>query len=163
MDPRDIAALACAVLTQPGHAGQIYDVTGPEPLSAREMVGILSRVVGKHIRYVRIPLFVAAIAMRRFGATRELTDAIKETFGAWERNEYAYVSDAVEGVTGRKPRSFEGLVPRSPLILYGVSVTSCGGLGSRAMSQWTPIDSRRAAAPRAHRSEKQAPSEPNPF
>jgi uncharacterized protein YbjT (DUF2867 family) len=107
VDPRDIALLACAVLTQPEHAGQAYNVTGPEPLSAREMVHILSRVVGKRIRYVRIPLFVAAMAMRRFGATRELTDAIKETFRAWERNEYDYVSDAVERVTRRKPRSFE--------------------------------------------------------
>jgi (4-alkanoyl-5-oxo-2,5-dihydrofuran-3-yl)methyl phosphate reductase len=106
VDPRDIAALASAVLTQPGHAGRIYDVTGPDPLSAREMVDILSRVLGERIRYVRIPLFVAAIAMRRFGATRELTDAIKETFRAWERNEYAYVSDAVERVTGIKPRNF---------------------------------------------------------
>jgi len=71
------------------------------------MVDILSRVIGKRVRYVRIPLFVAAIAMRRFGASRELTNAIKETFGAWERNEYAFVSDAVERVTGCKPRTFE--------------------------------------------------------
>lgn len=107
VDPRDIASLACAVLTQPGHAAQMYDVTGPDMLSAREMVGVLSHVLGRRIRYVRIPFFVAAMAMRRFGATRQLTDAIKETFGAWDRNEYAYVSDAVERVTGRRPRGFE--------------------------------------------------------
>ncbi len=107
VDPRDIASVAFGVLTRPGHKGQIYNLTGPQPLSAREMVDILSRVIGKRVRYVRIPLFVAAIAMRRFGASRELTNAIKETFGAWERNEYAFASDAVERVTGRKPRTFE--------------------------------------------------------
>ena len=107
MDPRDVASLACTVLTQPGHSRQIYNVTGPELLSARGMVDILSRTLGKRIRYVRIPLFVATMAMHRFGATRELTDAIKETFGAWERNEYAYVSDAVERVTRHKPLPFE--------------------------------------------------------
>jgi uncharacterized protein YbjT (DUF2867 family) len=42
VDPRDVAALACAVLTRPGHASRIYNVTGPDLLSAREMVEILS-------------------------------------------------------------------------------------------------------------------------
>ncbi len=107
VDPRDIASVAFAVLTCPGYEGQIYNLTGPEPLSAREMVDILSQILGKRVRYVRIPLFAAAMAMRRYGASQELTNAIKETFGAWERNEYAFVSDVVERVTGRKPRTFD--------------------------------------------------------
>ncbi len=30
VDTRDVAAVACLALTEPGHAGSRYDVTGPE-------------------------------------------------------------------------------------------------------------------------------------
>src|SRR5262249_50363619 len=38
VDPRDVAAVACTVLTHPGHAGQVYEVTGPEALTISEIV-----------------------------------------------------------------------------------------------------------------------------
>lgn len=55
VDPRDIAAAACAVLTQPGHHGHAYDVTGPELLTIADMVAILARVLGREIQYIDVP------------------------------------------------------------------------------------------------------------
>jgi uncharacterized protein YbjT (DUF2867 family) len=107
VDPRDVAAVACAVLTQPGHAGQVYELTGPEALSIAEMVQILERVLEKPLRYVNVPAFAAAIWMRRSGLPDYVVKGLIETLGALRRNEYAYVTDAVERVAGRKPRSYE--------------------------------------------------------
>lgn len=108
IDPKDIASVACAVLTKPSHEGRIYELTGPEPLTVSEMVEILSKVLERPIRYVRVPFFLAAIWMRhRLGLSRRLVAALGKTMGAWRRNEYAYVSDAVEQVAGCRPRSFE--------------------------------------------------------
>ena len=107
VDPRDVAAVAHAVLTRPGYEGQVYELTGPEVLTIGGMVQVLAKVLGKPLRYTSIPAFLAAIWLRRFGMSRELVDALMETLRALRKNEYAYVSDAVERVAGSKPRTFE--------------------------------------------------------
>src|SRR5262245_39147711 len=67
VDPRDVAAVACAVLTRRGHGGRAYDVTGPELLSIGQMVEALSRVLGKPLRYVDVPEQAAAEWMTQEG------------------------------------------------------------------------------------------------
>src|SRR5262249_17380807 len=44
---RDCARAAAAVLTGDGHAGESYDVTGPEALSQRELADLLAEVSGR--------------------------------------------------------------------------------------------------------------------
>ncbi|MCI0397286.1 MAG: SDR family oxidoreductase [Chloroflexi bacterium] len=107
VDPRDVADVAGKVLTFPGYEGQIYELTGPEALTIGEMVHILETVLGRRIRYVNVPAFLAAIWLRRFGLPRFLVKGLMETLGALRRNEYAYVTDAVERVGRHRPRSFE--------------------------------------------------------
>jgi uncharacterized protein YbjT (DUF2867 family) len=107
VDPRDVASVACAVLTQAGHAGKIYEITGPQVFTIGEMAQVLGRVLDKPLRYVNVPAFLAAIWLRRFGMSRELVNALMETLGALRRNEYAYVTDAVERVGSVRPRTFE--------------------------------------------------------
>lgn len=107
VDPKDVAAVAHAVLTQPGHEGRIYELTGPEVLTIGGMVQVLAKVLDKPLRYTNIPAFMAAIWLRRFGMSRELVGALMETLQALRKNEYAYVTDAVEKVAGIKPGSFE--------------------------------------------------------
>jgi uncharacterized protein YbjT (DUF2867 family) len=107
VDPCDVAKVACEVLTSPGHQGQIYELTGPEALTIGEMVQTLEKVLGAHIRYVNVPSFLAAMWMRRFGLPKYVVDGLIETLGALRRNEYGYVTDTVERVTGCRPRRFE--------------------------------------------------------
>jgi uncharacterized protein YbjT (DUF2867 family) len=52
IDPADIAAVAAVALTQAGHAGQVYVLTGGELLTVREQTQILSNVLGRPIGYV---------------------------------------------------------------------------------------------------------------
>jgi hypothetical protein len=82
-------------------------VTGPEALTIGEMVQVLAKALGKPLRYVNVPAFLAAIWLRRFGMSRELVKGLMQTLGALRRNEYAYVTDAVERVGGVRPRTFE--------------------------------------------------------
>jgi uncharacterized protein YbjT (DUF2867 family) len=51
VDARDNAAVAVAALTEPGHEGKVYHITGSEALTYREVAEILSRAVGKKVRY----------------------------------------------------------------------------------------------------------------
>jgi uncharacterized protein YbjT (DUF2867 family) len=90
VDPRDIAAVARVVLTQPGHASRAYEVTGPQLLTIGEMVATLSRVLGKPIRYVDVPEAVAGEWMAKAGMSPTLVAALVETLGSLRSNRFAY-------------------------------------------------------------------------
>ncbi|MFF7522373.1 NAD(P)H-binding protein [Streptomyces pseudovenezuelae] len=49
VDPRDVAEIAVAALTGPGHAGRTYTLTGPETLSPRDQAATLGEVLGRRV------------------------------------------------------------------------------------------------------------------
>jgi uncharacterized protein YbjT (DUF2867 family) len=51
VDARDNAAVAVAALTEPGHEGKVYHITGPEALTYREVAELLSQAIGQTVRY----------------------------------------------------------------------------------------------------------------
>jgi len=51
IDARDIAAAATVTLTQAGHEGHAYDLTGPESLDRAAVAEALSAALGRHITY----------------------------------------------------------------------------------------------------------------
>jgi len=108
IDPRDVAAVACAVLSHPEkHRGRIYELTGPESLNVPEMVRTLAKVLERPVQFVPVPMSSTSDAMRRAGLPPRVVDGLLETLGAWENDEFAYVTDAVKKVTGHSPRTFE--------------------------------------------------------
>ncbi len=52
IDARDVAAVACVTLTQPGHLGKKYVLTGSEAISYRQAARIIGAVIGKKLRFV---------------------------------------------------------------------------------------------------------------
>lgn len=52
VDVRDVAKVAVKALTEPGHAGKIYDVTGPEALTGYRMAAVLESVLGRPVTYL---------------------------------------------------------------------------------------------------------------
>lgn len=107
VDPRDVARVAAAVLTQPEHHGQAYELTGSELFTIGEMVQVISRVLGKPIQYVDIPPIAAKLFMLKTGMDKTLVNALMEMLGSLRRNEGAIVTDTVERITGHPPRAFE--------------------------------------------------------
>jgi uncharacterized protein YbjT (DUF2867 family) len=53
IDVRDIAAVAALALTQEGHGGQAYDLTGGEALDYDQVARLFSQVLGRTITYRR--------------------------------------------------------------------------------------------------------------
>ncbi len=51
VDAEDIADVAVAALTEDGHAGELYELTGPRLLTFAEAVGEISRATGRKVRY----------------------------------------------------------------------------------------------------------------
>lgn len=52
VDVRDVGAVIVKALTEPGHEGRVYDVTGPEAITGERQAEILSRVLGKKVTYL---------------------------------------------------------------------------------------------------------------
>ena len=52
VDGRDVAAVAVATLTTPGHVGKKYVLTGSEAMSYRQAAEIIGAVIGKPVRFI---------------------------------------------------------------------------------------------------------------
>jgi uncharacterized protein YbjT (DUF2867 family) len=114
VDTRDVAAVAAVLLTQSGKEGGAYDVTGPEALSYEDVASKLSHIMGRTITYVDVGDEAVAGALSGFGLGAWLVGALVELFGDYRRSGtsgYATrVTDTVERLTGRPPRSLDQLL-----------------------------------------------------
>ncbi len=106
IDPADVAAVAAAALTQPGHAGQAYELTGPELLTMGEMVALISQAIGKPLKYTDIPVLAAKLWLKQSGLNKELVNAIGELMSAIRKNKGAQMTDTVAQITGRPAKTF---------------------------------------------------------
>lgn len=107
VDARDVASVACKVLTESGHEGKIYELTGPEALTIGEMVETLAKVIGKPIKYTDVPVFAAGLSLIRFGLPLYVIKGLMHTLGALRRSEYEYITHTVEYIGKRGSRTFE--------------------------------------------------------
>ncbi len=105
--PRDVARVACTVLTESGHEGKVYELTGSEALSIGEMVEILAKALGKPIQYTDVPVFAAAISLLRFGLPLYVLKGLMHTLGALRKSEYEYVTYAVEYIGKHESQTYE--------------------------------------------------------
>lgn len=105
IDIDDIADVVVAALTEDGHKGELYEVTGPRLLSFADMAAILSAEAGRSVQHVPISFedFHANVAAAGDDFVADVFTAIaRETLDG--RN--AQVCDGVERALGRKPRDF---------------------------------------------------------
>jgi uncharacterized protein YbjT (DUF2867 family) len=106
VDVRDIAAVAVRTLTEPGHEGRTYDVTGPEALTHAEIAEQLSKALGKRIEYVDVTPDAMREALVRLGLPAWQADGVIEDYDHYRRGEAAMVTSAVCDVTKNEPTPF---------------------------------------------------------
>jgi uncharacterized protein YbjT (DUF2867 family) len=105
IDADDIAEVAVAALTDARHAGEVYEVTGPDLLTFADAAAAISAASGLNVGYAPISLetFHEALLPQVGPEHAEfLTRLCEEVFDG--RNES--VSDGVQRALGRPPRSF---------------------------------------------------------
>ncbi|MET7293169.1 NAD(P)H-binding protein [Streptomyces griseoloalbus] len=104
--PADIAAVARVALTEPGHQGRTYALTGPRRVTARQQVGAIAAALGRDVPCVEIGRDEAHRHMSAFlGA--EAADAVLDVTGGDVNDELLRVRDTVSQVTGSPARSFQ--------------------------------------------------------
>lgn len=107
VDTRDIAASAAAALTRSDVNGQGFNLTGPEALSYRDAATILSRVLGRSIQYQAISDAAFVAQLTAAGVPADYAAFLAMIFHPVREGWTAPVTDAVQLLTGKAPRSLE--------------------------------------------------------
>ncbi len=102
-DIRDIGAVCAEVLTGTGHAGQSYEITGPEVLTFHDVAERFSAVLGERVRYVPMPMDQFRERMGNILEPWHL-NAVCELFAEIADVGLDHVTDTFRQLTGREPR-----------------------------------------------------------
>lgn len=105
VDADDIADVAVAALTEPGHAGEVYELTGPRLLSFPEAVAEIAKARGSEIDYLTVPVDDYAASAVEHGLEPKIAEFLVYLFREVLGNR-AYPTDGVQRVIGRPPRDF---------------------------------------------------------
>ena len=105
VDARDIAAVAAAALTEDGHVGKTYTVTGPAAASHAEIATELGDAIGRTVRFESIPPEAFLAALTGAGMPRWQAEGLLEDYAHYDRGEASGVSPDVAQITGTSPRS----------------------------------------------------------
>lgn len=106
IDADDIADVAAAVLSEDGHLGEVYELTGPRLISFPEAVAEIAGASGRDIRFVRVPQDAYNAAMAEHGVPADLIWLVNELFTEVLDGRNASLTDGVQRAIGRAPKDF---------------------------------------------------------
>ena len=107
VDARDVGAVGARVLTDKGHEGKAYELTGPAALTYGQIAEILSRVLGRTIGYVPISPEQYRQAAVAAGTPEGYANALVDLNRYYLEGKASVVTPAVRQLTGRDPIPFE--------------------------------------------------------
>jgi uncharacterized protein YbjT (DUF2867 family) len=110
IDADDIADVVVAALTESGHAGQLYEVTGPRLLTFQEAITEIAAAAGRDIRFIQVTPEQYRSAMRTAGIPEDYIWLVDYLFTTVLDGRNAYLADGVQRALGRNPRDFSDYV-----------------------------------------------------
>lgn len=108
VDAEDIADVAVAALAEEGHAGQLYEMTGPRLLTFAEAVEEIAAAAEREIRFVPVSMKRYASVLTEHEVPSEFVELVTYLFGEVLDGRNAYLTDGVRRALGREPRDFSG-------------------------------------------------------
>lgn len=113
VDADDIADVAVAGLTEEGHAGQLYELTGPRLLTFEQAIGEISQGVSRPIQYQRISLDDYASLLKEYDVPKEFIELITYLFTEVMDGRNESLTDGVQRALGRGPTDFSEYVRKT--------------------------------------------------
>jgi len=108
----DVARLAAVLLTEPGHEGQIYDVSGPHAIDLHETARILTKATRRAITYHAETLVEARES--RAGHPDWLVDGWVGSYLMLDTGEGSVTSHTIEHLTGHRPMTLSEFLAAEP-------------------------------------------------
>ena len=111
MDCRDIGAAIAEALTGEGHAGQSYEISGPEQMTFHAIADQFSAVLGKKVEYVNPDPVAYRDRVAPFLSSEWHADAVSHLFGEIREGVLIpQVNDTFKKLVGREPITFRQFV-----------------------------------------------------
>ncbi|MGN7818893.1 NAD(P)H-binding protein [Chitinophaga sp. 22536] len=106
IDADDIADVAVAALTEDGHAGELYELTGPRLLTFAEAVAEVAKAAGQQIQYQQVSVDEYAGMLEEYGLPNEFISLISHLFSEVLDGRNESLTDGVQRALKRAPRDF---------------------------------------------------------
>lgn len=113
IDLGDVAEAAARVLTEPGHDGATYQLSGPGFLSQTEVAAVLSEGLGREVRVDVVPLEAWKTGARAAGLDEFQVETLAKMFRYYERHGLRGNPRVLGWLLGREPVSFRQFVERA--------------------------------------------------
>ncbi|WP_431955621.1 NAD(P)H-binding protein [Nocardia lijiangensis] len=110
--PADIAGVARAALTEPGHRGRKYALTGPAAITPRQQVETIAAALRQPVSVIEISRAQARERMIP-DMGPQTADALLDVMGGDTNDELLAVRDTVAQVTGSRARTFKEWVSQN--------------------------------------------------
>jgi uncharacterized protein YbjT (DUF2867 family) len=115
VDADDIADVATAALTEEGHAGQIYQLTGPELLTFQDIATIFHEVTGRELKVLEVSRESFVEELEEAGLPKGMVQLIDYLFNEVLDGRNASLGDGVQRALGRPPRDFRSFLQKAHL------------------------------------------------
>lgn len=109
----DVAEIAAAALTQPGHAGKVYELTGPRLMTFADAVEEIARAVGRPVRYRAVTAAEFADGAVAGGVPRPEAEALAALFGEILDGRGSSLTADIQQVLGRPAGDFADYARRA--------------------------------------------------
>jgi uncharacterized protein YbjT (DUF2867 family) len=106
LDADDIADVAVAALTDEGHAGQLYELTGPRLLTFAQAAAEIAGATDREIRYLPVSLEEHAAEAAGHGVPAEVVELLTYLFAEVVDGRNANTTDGVRRALGREAKDF---------------------------------------------------------
>ena len=113
VDADDIADVAVATLTEPGHLNRLYEVTGPRALTFAQCIEEISDALGRPVKFTSIPVDAYIDALREEGVPEDMQWLLRELFTVVFDGRNSNVMSGVEEALGRPPTDFRTYVQKT--------------------------------------------------
>lgn len=106
IDIEDIADVAVAALTEDGHIGQLYELTGPRSLTFAEVTEEIAKASGQDIDYLQISNEQFISALEQENLPDDFINLLIDLFTKVLDGRNSHLTDGVQRALGREPRDF---------------------------------------------------------
>jgi uncharacterized protein YbjT (DUF2867 family) len=113
VDVDDVADVAAAALSEPGHEGELYELSGPRAITFREAVDTIAAASGRPVRFVPATLDQYRAALTAAGESEEIVGFLTYLFTEVLDGRNANPTDGVQRALGREPGDFADYARRA--------------------------------------------------
>jgi uncharacterized protein YbjT (DUF2867 family) len=121
IDVADIADAAARIVDEPGpHAGKTYTLTGGEALTMHQVAAVIAQAIGRPVRYVPVSVADRLGTWAKLSVGDYMQVMTRDYSNAYARGWQSQVTDAVERITGKRPRTVADFALRHAAVFGGL-------------------------------------------